>query len=144
MSGLRYRCLEGAVVNVSGSRVPTPRLFQPSAPFMAAANPSAGMLGWSGPVRTVRRSAVYLTERHMGPGTSRQTLTGMMPAFGTVPTVGLMMYRDCRLAGEIRHPSVSVPIAMGANPAATDIPDPDDEPLGLCTVIKLVSEALHE
>jgi hypothetical protein len=40
----------------------------------------------------------------------------------------LMVYSECRDDGEMSDPSVSVPMAIGARPAATAIPDPDEEP----------------
>src|SRR5256714_13421118 len=56
---------------------------------------------------------------------------GMMPAWLTTPTVGLVPATPLALAGLMIEPSVSVPMARAANPAATPAPDPELEPLGV-------------
>lgn len=57
-----------------------------------------------------------------------------MPALETVPRDGLTVHRDCRVAGDISEPSVSVPMARGAKPAVTAMALPDDEPPGLFVI----------
>src|SRR6185503_10710116 len=54
-----------------------------------------------------------------------------MPARLTRPTVGLMPTRPFIEAGQMIEPSVSVPIATVARPAATAAPEPALEPQGL-------------
>src|SRR5580698_7025550 len=54
-----------------------------------------------------------------------------MPAAGTAPTVGLMPATPLSEAGQVIDPSVSVPMASGAKPAAKAAPEPDEEPPGL-------------
>lgn len=56
----------------------------------------------------------------------------MMPSPGTMPKVGFSVYNAARVAGSTRKPSVSVPIEIGASPAATETAEPDDEPPVLC------------
>src|SRR5262245_4524948 len=51
-----------------------------------------------------------------------------MPAPSTSPTVGLIPTTPHRAAGQTIDPSVSVPTAIGASPAATAAPEPDDDP----------------
>src|SRR5438067_12696524 len=55
----------------------------------------------------------------------------MMPAWLTTPTAGLIPTTPLALAGLMIEPSVSVPMARAANPAATPAPDPELEPLGV-------------
>jgi len=40
------------------------------------------------------------------------------------------VYKAARFAGITSDPTVSVPIAMGANPAETPTAEPEDEPEG--------------
>lgn len=42
-----------------------------------------------------------------------------MPDMSTLPTVGLMVYKAARVAGEMSEPIESVPSEMGAYPAET-------------------------
>jgi hypothetical protein len=51
-----------------------------------------------------------------------------MPPPETMPIVGLIVYNAALVAGMFKDPSVSVPIDMGANPAATPTAEPDDDP----------------
>src|SRR5271169_2731201 len=64
----------------------------------------------------------------MGPGLSWLALIGTTPTVGTLPTVGLRPATPLTDAGHTIDPSVSVPTANGASPAASAAPDPDDEP----------------
>jgi len=54
-----------------------------------------------------------------------------MPLRLTSPRVGLMPTMPHALAGQTMLPSVSVPTAMGARPAATATPEPELDPDGL-------------
>lgn len=54
-----------------------------------------------------------------------------MPRWETRPIVGLIEYRAHLLAGHTSEPLVSVPIDAGANPAATALADPEDDPEGI-------------
>ena len=83
------------------------------------------------PVSTASSSAASATDRLIGPAVSWAAEIGTMPAPGTVPSVGFMPTTPLTAAGEMIEPSVSVPTASGASPAATAAPDPDDDPLGL-------------
>jgi hypothetical protein len=67
----------------------------------------------------------------MGPAVSKRELTGRIPSFETITRVGFKVYREFLAEGDTNDPSVSVPNAKGASPAATEIPDPDEEPPGL-------------
>lgn len=67
----------------------------------------------------------------MGPAVSKRELTGRMSLFETIPRVGFKVFSEFLAAGDTREPSVSVPNANGTSPAATEIPDPDEEPPGL-------------
>ena len=69
------------------------------------------------------------TERPMGPGESWLADNGMTPSVDTRPTVGLSPTQPLREAGQTIEPSVSVPTASGASPAATAAPE-----LGTVTV----------
>lgn len=42
-----------------------------------------------------------------------------------------MVYSEALMEGVTRDPSVSVPRAIGANPALTAMADPEEEPSGL-------------
>lgn len=55
-----------------------------------------------------------------------------MPDMSTLPTVGLMVYKAARVAGEMSEPIESVPSAMGAYPAETPTAEPEEEPHGFC------------
>ena len=54
-----------------------------------------------------------------------------MPCVGTEPTVGLMPTTPFSDDGQVIDPSVSVPIARGAKPAASAAPAPEEEPPAL-------------
>ena len=67
----------------------------------------------------------------LGPGLSWLALMGTMPWVGMDPTVGLMPVTPFSDAGQVMEPSVSVPMASAASPAARAAPEPEDEPPGL-------------
>src|ERR1700689_409851 len=73
-------------------------------------------------------TATSATWRPMGPGLSWLALMGTTCVLGTAPTVGLRPTTPFIDAGDTIEPSVSVPTASGATPAAPAAPDPDDEP----------------
>lgn len=98
---------------------------------MAEAYPPQGTFVLLESTRTLSRSATSLTLVHMGPAVSRRELIGRMPSFGTMPRVGFKVYKEFLIEGDTKDAPVSVPNANGANPAATEIPEPDDEPPGL-------------
>ena len=56
---------------------------------------------------------------------------GTTPPVGTLPTVGFRPTTPFTEAGQMMEPSVSVPTARGARPAASAAPDPDEEPPAL-------------
>ena len=56
---------------------------------------------------------------------------GIIPVRLTRPTVGLTPTIPQAWEGEMIEPSVSLPTANGARPAATAAPEPEEEPLGL-------------
>lgn len=55
-----------------------------------------------------------------------------MPHMSTLPTVGLMMYKASRVAGEKSEPIELVLSAMRAYPAETPTAEPVEEPHGFC------------
>jgi hypothetical protein len=67
----------------------------------------------------------------MGPAESQLWEIGAIPSCDTTPIVGLMEYNAALLAGHTSDPFVSVPMANGANPAATATADPVDDPDGI-------------
>jgi len=75
--------------------------------------------------------AASVTLRAMGPAVSWLWLIGTMPLRLTSPSVGLMPTRPLNAAGQRIEPSVSVPIATVARPAAIAAPEPALEPHGL-------------
>ncbi len=83
------------------------------------------------PVSTSRSRATSSTVRAIGPGLSWLALMGTIPPVGTAPTVGLIPATPLSDAGQVIEPSVSVPIASGASPAAIAAAEPDEEPPGL-------------
>ena len=83
------------------------------------------------PARTSRRRATSSTVRAIGPGLSWLALMGTTPCVDTAPTVGLIPATPLSDAGQVMDPSVSVPMASGARPAATAAADPEEDPPGL-------------
>ncbi len=69
--------------------------------------------------------------RPIGPAVSCTGEIGTMPRRLTKPLVGLMPTTPQVLAGETIEPSVSVPTASGARPAATPAAEPELDPDGL-------------
>ena len=63
-----------------------------------------------------------------GPGESCELEIGTTPSVGTTPTVGLNPTQPLNAAGQVIEPSVSVPTAYDATPAATAAPLPELEP----------------
>jgi hypothetical protein len=49
-----------------------------------------------------------------------------------IPTVGLRQYSAAREPGKTIEPLVSVPMETGANPAATETAEPEEDPPGFC------------
>src|ERR1700733_16156217 len=76
----------------------------------------------------VSRTAASATETAIGPAVSCTGDSGTMPVLLTRPAVGLMPTTPQALDGETIEPSVSVPPASGASPAATPAADPDLDP----------------
>jgi hypothetical protein len=85
----------------------------------------------SAPTSTLSSAAASATVRAIGPAVSWAADTGTIPCRLTRPTVGLMPTTPHALAGQTIEPSVSVPTAIGASPAATATPDPELDPDGL-------------
>src|ERR1700693_3581545 len=94
---------------------------------------SPGATGSSGSAaaRTASRAAASATQVPIGPAVSCTGEMGTMPRRLTRPLVGLMPTTPQALAGQRIEPSVSVPIASGARPAATPAADPELDPDGL-------------
>src|SRR5580692_11241974 len=85
----------------------------------------------SAAARTARRAAASATQTAIGPAVSCTGEMGTMPRRLTRPLVGLMPTMPQALAGQTIEPSVSVPTAIGASPAATPAAEPELEPDGL-------------
>jgi hypothetical protein len=99
------------------------------------------------PAIAVSSSAASRTLVVIGPGVSWLWLIGTTCMRLSRPTVGLSPTMPLTLAGQVIEPSVSVPIAAQASPAATAAPLPDDEPQGLrsiaCGFLACPPTALH-
>ncbi len=76
-------------------------------------------------------AAASATVAAIGPAVSCTGDSGTIPVRLTRPAVGLMPTIPQALAGETMEPSVSVPIASGARPAATPTAEPELDPDGL-------------
>src|SRR5581483_5670784 len=85
----------------------------------------------SGPARTESSAAASATHVAIGPAVSWTGEIGTMPRRLIMPIVGLMPTMPQALAGQTIEPSVSVPTASGARPAATPAAEPELEPDGL-------------
>ena len=107
-----------------GPRVPT---FSSLPARRARVAGSAG----SGPEITANSSAASATDLAIGPTVSWVAETGTTPVRLTLPTVGLIPTSPETADGDRIEPSVSVPSAKGARPAATAAPEPELDPLGL-------------
>src|SRR5487761_1725475 len=79
---------------------------------------------------TDSRAAASATEAAIGPAVSWASETGTMPVRLTSPVVGLIPTIPHALDGQTIDPSVSVPTASGASPAATADPEPELDPDG--------------
>ena len=82
------------------------------------------------------------TVLQIGPARSKWALTGIIPALETVPRLALMVHKLWRVAGQIKEPVVCVPTAIGANPVATAIALPEEEPPGL--LMARLATMIHE
>ncbi len=71
-----------------------------------------------------------ITDLVIGPAVSWVWDIGMMPCWGTRPTVGLKPTRPFTLEGQIIDPLVSVPTVPAAREAAPAAPEPELEPQG--------------
>ena len=67
----------------------------------------------------------------MAPAPSKDFPRGYTADMSKEPIVTFMPKRAAQMAGCVKDPSVSVPIAQGANPAATATALPDDGPAGV-------------
>src|ERR1700678_1444583 len=76
-------------------------------------------------------AAASATHLVMGPAVSWALGIGTMPEWLTRPRVGLSTAMPQLLAGLTIDPSVSVPMASGARPAATATAEPELDPDGL-------------
>src|SRR5436190_892262 len=68
----------------------------------------------------------------IGPALSKLQHKTIAPLRLTVPNVGRKPVAPQRVEGDTIEPNVSVPIANGSKPAATDAALPADEPLEPC------------
>ena len=93
----------------------------------ASASLVAGSVG-SVPAMALSKAAASATVRVMGPAVSCSGEIGTMPVRETRPTVGFRPTIPVIAAGQVIEPSVSVPMARAASPAAIAAPDPADEP----------------
>ena len=80
------------------------------------------------PARTDSSAAASRTVLAIGPGESCDAEIGTTPVVGTTPTVGFSPTQPLNAAGHEMEPSVSVPTAYGARPAATAAPLPELDP----------------
>src|SRR5271165_394577 len=76
-------------------------------------------------------AAASATDFAIGPAVSCTGDSGTIPVRLTRPAVGLMPTTPQALDGDTMEPSVSVPTASGASPAATPAADPELDPDGL-------------
>ena len=67
------------------------------------------------------------------------------PERGITPAVGLIEKVPQKEAGRLTDPMVCEPTANGARPAATAAADPDEDPPGVCAVMRVAGRGgLHE
>ncbi len=76
-------------------------------------------------------AAASATVRVIGPGVSCWAEIGTTPRRETRPRVGFRPTKPLKAAGQVIDPSVSVPMAAAARPAATAAPEPEEDPQGL-------------
>lgn len=67
----------------------------------------------------------------MGPRPSVERVKGSVPCVDAFSTVNFSQYKLARSLGAIVEPSVSVPKASGAIPAATDTAEPEEDDPGV-------------
>lgn len=67
----------------------------------------------------------------IGPRLSVNLVKGSVPCVDAFPTVNFSEYKLARSLGTTIEPSVSVPKASGAMPAATDTAEPEEDPPGV-------------
>lgn len=106
-------------------------------PLALDANPSFGYFGWLGFTIASMRLAISIALLAIGPAISRISLTGMTPSISIKPLLGFNVKTLARVAGMIKEPQVSVPIATGANPAATAHALPEEDPPGPCLCVRI-------
>src|ERR671922_1823997 len=82
----------------------------------------------SRPAITCMTMAQSSTERASGPQWSKVYELGRTPPRPTKPKVGISPARPHNEAGPRIEPPVSEPSAIGTSPAATDAPEPLEEP----------------
>src|SRR6476661_8824295 len=94
-----------------------------------AASAVAGSLG-SGPAIAPSTSAASVTERTIGPGTSKSGASGRIPNRLTSPSVVFTPTTPFASDGLRIEPEVSVPIVMPENAIDAATPEPALEPEG--------------
>ena len=86
----------------------------------------------STPSRSVRSAAISQADLARMPGESNVVDDGRIPLRERSPVETFSPYKAVNDAGQLIDPCVSVPIAKGANPAATAAAGPADDPQGCC------------
>ena len=71
-----------------------------------------------------------MTDFVIGPAESASSVIGIIPSCGTSLSVGFMVNRADRSLGIMSEPIVSVPMEIGAKPAATATAEPLEDPPG--------------
>src|SRR5262245_10792823 len=82
----------------------------------------------SWPAMTRSTASQSSAERASGPSLSIVQESAMAPWRDTRPNVGRTPLMPQKLAGQMMEPQVSEPSAKATRPAATDAPEPDDDP----------------
>src|SRR5581483_4117100 len=111
----------------AASRAPAVPRARSAISFSSAEIGSSG----SAAARTDSSAAASATQVAIGPAVSCTGEIGTMPRRLTRPFVGLIPTTPQALAGHTSEPSVSVPTATGASPAATPAAEPELDPDGL-------------
>src|SRR5688500_440390 len=117
------------------SALGTPRRTPLSASFFSA-------LRYDGPDDAriaVSTAAASVTLRVIGPGTSNDGASGMIPVPLARPSVGFTPTTLLTSLGLMMLPEVSVPIVTAANTIAAATPEPADEPSGSPSVYGLTT-----
>jgi hypothetical protein len=73
--------------------------------------------------------------RAIAPRESKLRLIFCTPSVETVSDDNFIPYRPETVAGYTTEPAVSVPILRGLKPAATETPDPAEEPADVCFML---------